>query len=148
MRLPFAVAAKKFSLDISANLYYFINIFAAVPNGCAYPNSYEGDSCLRNVTGRGRHRLRAPPGRTGRREHSGAGILKRFSRRLTRSERSGWGAGRSGICQKKPAVGIPVGIRYVQRVEEDPVSARQYLCGTHDPGVLNAGGTAGILIHP
>ena len=40
--------------------------------------SYEGDSCLRNVTGRGRHRLRAPPRRTGRREHSGAGILKRF----------------------------------------------------------------------
>ena len=34
----------------------------------------------------------------------------------------------------------------MQRVEEDPVSARQYLCGTHDPGVLNAGGTAGILI--
>ena len=45
-------------------------------------------------------------------------------------------------------VGISVGIRYVQRVEEDPVSARQYLCGAHDPGVLNAGGTAGILIHP
>ena len=29
------------------------------------------------MTGRGRHRLRAPPGRTGLREHSGAGISKR-----------------------------------------------------------------------
>ena len=43
-------------------------------------------------------------------------------------------------------VGISVGIRYVQRVEEDPVSAAPHTRGRHDPGVLNAGGTAGILI--
>ena len=74
---------KKFTLDNPRRLYYFIKYICSHPNGCAYRNSYEGDSCLRNVTGRGRHRLRAPPGRTGRREHSGAGILKRLLQTVT-----------------------------------------------------------------
>ena len=78
--------------------------------------SYEGDSCLRNVTGRGRHRLRAPPRRTGRREHSGAGT--------------------SNQCPFLSRA-LKVGVHAAH------VTCQEWGAGLPEP---NAGGTAGILI--